>query len=130
MKAENLINEQVKHFAFGEGTVSGAEGNILTVRFENGKESKFSYPSCFYKFVEIVDDGLKGKIEKDVEKWLVDSGTLKQEQLNKKTMETQEEIKKREIERQKVRIEKAKAEAQRSRFFAGLDNPNAATEDE
>lgn len=130
MKAENLINEEVNHFAYGKGVVAQVEANILTVGFENGKECKFSYPSCFYKFVEIVNADLKAKIDKDVERWLVDSGTLKQEQLNKKTMETQEEIKKRELERQRLRIEKAKAEAQRSRFFAGLDNPNAATEDE
>lgn len=130
MKVRNLINIMVVHCTFGDGIVTNTNGNIFEVKFEgSGKTSKFSYPVAFQRFLKVKDSDLEAVIKKDLDEWLISSGTLESEQLRKKTAETQAAIREREMKRQKARQEKARAEAQRSRFFAGLDNPNVNLDD-
>lgn len=116
-----LTNQRVKHINLGEGTVTSANVNILVVRFDSGKETKFSYPSAFRKFLSVDDENLSNEISNDLQKWLVVSGTLVSEELQRKTELRQKGINDREAQRQIQRIERAKADAQRGKFLAGLD---------
>ncbi len=125
MNITELTDQKVKHISLGEGLVISANVNILVVRFDSGKECKFSYPSAFRKFLSVEDESLASEIDSDLQKWLVVSGTLASEQLQKKTELRQKGINDREVKRQIQRIERAKADAQRGRFLAGLDRASA-----
>jgi len=121
VKLDFLLKEEVNHRAFGQGIVESIVNNLLEVKFED-RSCKFTYPSCFYGFLTLVNKEKQEIVDKDIAVWHVESGTKRQEELDRLTSKTQEGIKKREYDRQQRRIEKAKEEAQRSRFFAGLDN--------
>lgn len=123
MELNKLKNEVVYHGVYGKGIVESVGENIIEVFFDNiDKSCKFSYPSCFRKFLVIEDNKLKEEIEKDIDEWLISSGTLKREATERKIIATREGIQEREKQRKIARIKKAQAEAQRSRFFAGLSN--------
>lgn len=118
-----LKDEVVYHGIYGKGIIGETGDNVVVVFFDNiDKSCKFAYPSCFRKFLVLQDSKKKKLVEEDIDKWLVESGTLAKEATEKKTIKTQEGIKQREKERKIARIKKAQAEAQRSRFFSGLNN--------
>lgn len=50
----NLINEEITHKVFGEGSIVEQEGSIITVDF-NEDLKKFVYPDAFEKFITLND---------------------------------------------------------------------------
>lgn len=127
----SLKNEIVYHGIYGKGIIEEVGENTLDVFFDNiDKSCKFSYPSCFRKFLVAQNNAVKEMIEADVNNWLVESGTLKKEETVQKTIKRQEGIKQREKERKIARIKKAQAEAQRSRFFASNNKDENKKESE
>lgn len=115
MDISYLLNEKITHKAFGAGLVEKVDEGFVEVYFEGSdKKCKFSYPSCFRNFMSINNVELKGKVEEDLSKWLVDSGTLEKEKTMGITLKRQKGITKREKERERLRIEKARA-AKRTR---------------
>lgn len=131
MDIQELIDQTIKHTVFGEGKIIKTAGNLFDVQFDaDGKISRFSYPAAFRTFLSCTDDNIQKCIIEDINNWLVESGTLAREQLKAKTAVTQKEITEREVQRQKARLLKAKAEASRSRFFAGLENSRVEMDEE
>ena len=117
MKISDLIDKQIIHKIYGKGTIKSIEDNYLNAAFDNGKESKFSFPSCFDKFIKLADEEKQQELMQLVNKWKKENGIIKQEMLQKKIAARQEGIKRREEEREIRRLERAKAEAARNRMF-------------
>lgn len=119
MKISDLIDEQITHKVYGRGIISSIEDDYLTATFDNGKESDFSFPSCFDKFIKLADKEKDQELQQFVYKWKIENGIFKQEMLRKKTAETQAGIVKRVEERERRRLERAREEAARNRMFLG-----------
>ena len=58
-------NLQVKHKAFGLGTVISAKGQYLTVKFDTS-EKVFVYPDAFDKFLTLADGTVSDEILADI----------------------------------------------------------------
>ena len=119
MKISELIDEKIVHKVYGQGTIKSIEDEYLNATFENGKESKFSFPSCFDKFIQLADSEKCKEIQQFVNKWKYENGIFEQEMIHKMTAETQAGIKRREEERERRRLERAREEAARNRMFIG-----------
>lgn len=119
MKISELIDEKIFHKVYGQGTITSIEGDYLNATFSNGKSSKFSFPSCFDKFIKLSDEEKAQELQKYLNIWKTENGIFEQEMIHKMTAETQAGIKRRELEREKRRQERAKEEAARNRMFLG-----------
>ena len=62
MVFENL---QVRHKAFGLGTVVAKDGNYIKVKFDNA-EKNFVYPDSFEKFLTLADGTVTDEILADL----------------------------------------------------------------
>lgn len=60
-----LENLQVKHKAFGVGSIVGIQGKYIKVRFENA-EKTFVYPDIFEKFLTLADGSVSDDIKSDI----------------------------------------------------------------
>lgn len=129
MNPELLVGKEVQHVKLGKGVVKGVEEFTLTIEFK-GKTSKFKYPSCFYSFISSDVDGLKEDIDLDLYKWEVTSNVKEKEALAQKSKDRFAEIMKREKEREAEKIEKAKADAMRSKFFSAMHSSKIMDENE
>ena len=78
----NLDNLQVKHKAFGLGTVVSTDGKYMTIRFDGAVKS-FVYPDSFEKYLTLADGTVSEEILADLAK----SSAIKQSMLNKKIAE-------------------------------------------
>ncbi len=112
-----LINVKVVHKVYGEGAINSIDEHYIDVSFENGRESKFSVPSCFDKFLKIVDEDKQQEMKKRVLEWKEANGILEQEIIRQRTMDTQAGIRKRKEEREAKRIQRAKEVAKRNQMF-------------
>lgn len=56
-----VIKSKVRHTRFGEGTITKAMDNYLTIRFST-KESKFLFPDSFEKFIKAEDPTLQEEV--------------------------------------------------------------------
>ena len=59
--------EKITHKTFGIGEVIAREGHVITARFENGKECRFSIPQSFEKGFITAEGELKEEVEKVIE---------------------------------------------------------------
>ena len=55
MNVDKLLEAEIAHAKFGKGFIKEADEKYITVEFESGKISKFSYPGCFDKFLTLKD---------------------------------------------------------------------------
>ena len=78
----NLDNLEVRHKAFGLGTVVSTDGKYMTIRFEGAVKS-FVYPDSFEKFLTLADGSVSEEILADLER----ASALKQSILDKKLAE-------------------------------------------
>ena len=62
-----LVRRQVTHRKFGAGTVTGFDGRVITVFFEQYGSRSFRYPDAFA-------DGLRA-VDEEVRRWLEENGT-------------------------------------------------------
>ena len=60
-----LENLQVKHKAFGVGSVVEVQGKYIKVKFENA-EKTFVYPDIFEKFLTLADGSVSDEIKNDL----------------------------------------------------------------
>jgi hypothetical protein len=60
-----LENLQVKHKAFGLGTIIASDGKYIRVDF-NGVEKNFVYPDSFEKFLTLPDGSITDEIRADL----------------------------------------------------------------
>jgi len=98
MERKDLIGTAVMHKIFGQGIVEDAYDNYIEVFFsQKGKKSKFSYPSCFQGFLELMTDEMKMDIEADLVVWKIESGADEKEKLKQQYMKTQQTIMERHI---------------------------------
>ena len=77
-----LDNLQVKHKAFGLGTVVATNGKYMTIRFSNVEKS-FVYPDSFEKYLTLAD----GTVSEEILADLAAVSAEKQRILNKKIEE-------------------------------------------
>lgn len=78
----NLDNLEVKHKAFGLGTVVSTDGKYMTIRFESAVKS-FVYPDSFEKYLTLADGTVSEEIKSDLAK----VSAIKQSILDKKVAE-------------------------------------------
>ena len=79
MVSENI---QVKHSAFGEGTVISTNGQYFTVQFSAAKKT-FVYPDVFEKYLTLAD----GSVSDDIKTDLASTNAAKQKVIDKKREE-------------------------------------------
>ena len=60
-----LENLQVKHKAFGNGTIVETQGKYIKVKFETA-EKTFVYPDIFEKFLTLEDGSVSDDIKNDI----------------------------------------------------------------
>lgn len=60
-----LIGQIVRHKTLGEGTVEGANGKYLSIRFACGVKT-FVYPDTFGKFLSAIDPVFAEQVESDL----------------------------------------------------------------
>ena len=77
-----LENLQVRHKAFGIGTVISVDGKYLGIQFECGVKS-FVYPDAFEKFLTLAD----GTVSEEILADLAESRARKEQILAKKQQE-------------------------------------------
>jgi hypothetical protein len=77
-----VLNSEVLHKAFGNGTVISTNGQYFTVKFESCQKT-FVYPDIFEKFLTLADGSVSDEIAAD----LASSKALKQKVLDKKNEE-------------------------------------------
>ena len=61
----NIENLEVKHKAFGRGTVVAVQGKYMTVKFDTA-EKVFVYPDIFEKFLTLSDGTVSEEILADL----------------------------------------------------------------
>ena len=49
----NLINEEITHNVFGEGSIVKHEESVITVDFNNNVSKRFVYPDAFENFLTL-----------------------------------------------------------------------------
>lgn len=62
-----LENLQVKHKAFGIGSIVEVQGNYIKVRFDVGDKT-FVYPDIFEKFLTLSDGTVNEEITRDLQR--------------------------------------------------------------
>ncbi len=77
-----LENLQVKHKAFGYGSIVETQGKYIKVRFENC-EKVFVYPDIFEKFLSLAD----GTVSEDIAADLAAANLVKQQIIARKNEE-------------------------------------------
>ena len=60
-----VIGQIVRHKTLGEGTVEGANGKYLSIRFDCGVKT-FVYPDTFGKFLSAIDPVFAKQVECDL----------------------------------------------------------------
>ena len=78
----NLDNLEVRHKAFGLGTVVSTDGKYMTIRFGEAVKS-FVYPDSFEKYLTLADGTVSEEILADLAK----VSAIKQSILDKKLAE-------------------------------------------
>lgn len=61
----NLLNLDVKHKAFGTGTIISVEGKYITVKFDSANKT-FVYPDVFEKYLTLADGSVSDEIIQDL----------------------------------------------------------------
>lgn len=108
----NLINEEITHTVFGEGSIVDHEGSIVTIDF-NEDIKKFVYPDAFNNFITLNDQ----KTAKSLKKVLL-KRQVEQDALDKIR---QEEKKRRAIEQQRKEMMKNNKIHESSQIVFWLD---------
>ncbi len=60
----NLINEEITHNVFGEGSIVKHEESVITVDFNNNVSKRFVYPDAFENFLTLNDKSIAKSWEK------------------------------------------------------------------
>lgn len=79
----NLIGEKVKHSKFGEGVITQHETSYVSVKFLSEAEiKKFVYPTCFGKFLQLLDTDADLQIKAIMNKYESQKNEEKQQDIN------------------------------------------------
>jgi len=62
----NLLNLEVKHKAFGFGTIESFDGKYINVKFDSASKV-FVYPDVFEKYLTLADGSVSPEIKCDLE---------------------------------------------------------------
>src|SRR5690554_2113460 len=98
IKVMNLINKEVTHERFGEGSVVKHDDSIIEVHFAT-ENKKFVFPDAFGKYLKLHDKNIAHSLEKIIQE--------KQREVEKAEIE-KEEKKKRYLKEQQLRSEHEK----------------------
>ena len=123
MDIKDLIGVAVKHKIFGQGVVEDAHENYIEVIFQQkGKKSKFSYPSCFQGFLELIADERKADVEADLIVWRIESGAEEKEALKQQYIKTQQAIEARKLAAEEKKLRAAQRSMNRSQYNLQKNN--------
>lgn len=108
-ETKKLINQAVVHKSLGKGVIRSADEKYLEVYFpEKGRNSRFSYPSCFDGFMVLENSELQSDVTAAVEIWRVESGAASKEKIRQQYENTM-----KRIEARKASVEEKKIKAAR-----------------
>lgn len=117
MEIKDLIGVAVEHKMFGQGIVEEAYDKYVEVRFtQKNKKCKFSYPSCFDGYLNLVTDEKKADVEADLVVWRIDSGAEQKEELKQQYMKTQQAIIARRVAAEEKKLRAAQRSMNRSQY--------------
>jgi len=117
MENKDLVGVAVVHKMFGQGIVEDTHDNYIEVFFsKNGKKSKFSYPSCFQGFLELLAEEKKADVEADIVIWREESGAEKKEELKQQYLKTQQAIMERREAAERKKLLAAQKSMNRSMY--------------
>lgn len=123
MDIKDLIGVAVKHKIFGQGVVEDTHENYIEVIFQQkGKKSKFSYPSCFQGFLELIADERKADVEADLVVWRIESGAEEKEALKQQYIKTQQAIEVRKLAAEEKKLRAAQRSMNRSQYNLQKNN--------
>ena len=123
MENKDLVGVAVVHKMFGQGIVEDAHDNYIEVFFsQNGKKSKFSYPSCFQGFLELLAEEKKADVEADLVIWRVESGAELKEELRQQYLKTQQAIMERREAAERKKLLAAQRSMNRSQYNMQKNN--------
>lgn len=98
MEAMELIHLTVIHKIFGKGVIYSVDEKYIEVDFaEKNRVSKFAYPSCFQEFLTLENAEMRETMQKVVEKWKIENGIDKKEEIWKRHEKTVQGIKDRQF---------------------------------
>ncbi|WP_230406883.1 hypothetical protein [Blautia liquoris] len=83
-----VIGKEVKHKAFGQGTITSHSGNIVTVSFSK-EDKKFIYPDAFDSFLTFKNQSDQNEIS------IICNSKLEKENAQKKVLEEKQEHRQR-----------------------------------
>lgn len=79
----NLINEEVTHNVFGEGSIVEQSASVITIDF-NDDIKKFVYPDAFMKFITLNDQDAANSLKKLLAKRIMKEEALERERAEEK----------------------------------------------
>lgn len=66
----DLIGKKVKHNKFGEGVIVQQDSTYVSVKFATeSSQKKFTYPTCFSQFLELLDADVAAETSETVKKY-------------------------------------------------------------
>lgn len=83
----NLINEEITHKVFGDGSIIDQDESFITVDF-NEEVKKFVYPDAFEKFIKLKNEDTAKSLQKIVEQRMAE----KEELEKKKAAEREQQL--------------------------------------
>ncbi|WP_153722133.1 malate synthase [Sporosarcina cascadiensis] len=97
----NLINEEITHNVFGEGSIVGHEDSVITVDF-NKNLKKFVYPDAFENFITLNDRSIAKSLEEFFVKRKAEEKVLEKERKKEKEYQMLEHQRREKLKNHKI----------------------------
>lgn len=116
-----MLNQAVKHRAFGGGIVQNVDEQHITVIFDKDKTSRvFAYPSCFDGFLSVENAKLQEQVLSALGAWKQESGAEQKEALRLSYEKTVRGIEARRITAEEKKM-KAARKAMEHRIIGNMN---------
>ena len=108
MEIKDLVGVAVEHKIYGHGIVENVYDKYIEVMFiQRNKNCKFSYPSCFDGYLNLLTDEKKAIVEADLAVWRNESSIVQKEKLRQQYMKTQLSITARRVAAEEKKLREA-----------------------
>jgi hypothetical protein len=97
----NLINEEITHKVFGNGSIVNHEGSVITVDFNDGIK-KFVYPDAFGKFIKLNNRNTAQALQKIIAKREMEKEALERKREEEKAQQALELQRREKLKNYKI----------------------------
>lgn len=117
MEIKDLVGVAVEHKMYGHGIVENVYDKYIEVMFiQRNKKCKFSYPSCFDGYLNLLTDEKTAIVEADLAAWKNESSTVQKEKLRQQYMKTQLSIMARRVAAEEKKLREAQRIMNRNQY--------------